>query len=70
MYHKILENHPMMNRIPAPTKVNGCIKYKQNLQGLSFLKIITCPTSKILKFFDLLIWNKEEKSVQIHFPDW
>ena len=30
-------------------------------QGLPFLKIITCPTSRILKFFDLLIWNKEEK---------
>ena len=32
-----------------------------NGQGLPFLKIITCPTSRILKFFDLLIWNKEEK---------
>ena len=39
-------------------------------QGLPFLKIITCPTSRILKFSDLLIWNKEEKSVQIHLPDW
>ena len=39
-------------------------------QGLPFLKIITCPTSRILKFLDLLIWNKEEKSVQIHLPDW
>ena len=38
------------------------------LQGLPFLKIITCPTSRILKCFDLLIWNKAEKSVQIHMP--
>ena len=38
-------------------------------QGLPFLKIITCLTSRILKFFDLLIWNKEEKSVQTHLPD-
>ena len=37
-------------------------------QGLPFLKIITCPTSRILKFFNLLTWNKEEKSVQIHLP--
>ena len=44
-----------------------CHHYKQ---GLPFLKIITYPTSRILKFFDLLIWNKEEKSVQIHLPDW
>ena len=40
------------------------------VQGSPFLKIITCLTSRILKFFDLLIWNKEEKSVQIHLPDW
>ena len=38
------------------------------LQGLPFLKIITCPTSRILKCFDLLTWNKEKKSVQIHMP--
>ena len=39
-------------------------------QNMPFLKTISCPTSRILKFFDLLIWNKEEKSVQIHLPDW
>ena len=40
------------------------------MQGSPFLKIITCPTPRILKFFDLLIRNKEEKSVQIHLPNW
>ena len=30
------------------------------MQGSPFLKIITCPTARILKYFDLLIWNKEE----------
>ena len=39
-------------------------------QGSPFLKIITCPTPRIFKFFYLLIWNKEEKSVRIHLPDW
>ena len=48
----------------------GKLKKLLILQGLPFLKIITCPTSRILKFFDLLIWNKEENSVQIHLPDW
>ena len=60
-----------------------CDKQKQNkkkqqqgfhlsvsLQGSPFLKIITCPTPRILKFFDMLTWNKEEKSVQIRLPDW
>ena len=37
------------------------------VQGSSFLKIITCPTPRILKF---LYEIKEEKSVQIHLPDW
>ena len=43
---------------------------KIEIQGSPFLKIITCPTPRIFKFIDLLIWNKEEKSVQIHLPDW
>ena len=30
----------------------------------------SCPTSRILKFFDPLTWNKKEKSVQIHLPNW
>ena len=44
---------------------------------IQVVSIKACPFSKsslarlprILKFFDLLIWNKEEKSVQIHLPD-
>ena len=44
--------------------------YHSLMQGSPFLKIITCPTPRILKFFDLHISNKEEKSVQIHLPDW
>ena len=43
---------------------------KDMKSGLAFLKTITCPTPRILKFFDLLIWSKEEKFVQILLPDW
>ena len=54
---------------PLPGGMEQWLLKIMNAQGLPFLKIITCLTSRILKFFDLLIWNKEEKFVQIHLPD-
>ena len=51
-------------------QLNDVLMIFNIIQGSPFLKIITCPTPRILKFFDLLIWNKEEKSVQIHLPHW
>ena len=58
-------NETMLTQIYVAISAYGITR-----QGLPFLKIITCPTSRILKFFDLLIWHKEGKSVQTHLPDW
>ena len=62
------------NRRQAIIWTNNCLGASLGLneiiQGSPFLKIITCPTPRILKFFDLLLWNKEKKSVQIHLPNW
>ena len=38
-------------------------------QGLPFLKIFTCPTSKICFFQYQIIYDLEEKIVQISLPD-
>ena len=38
-------------------------------QGSSFLKIFTCPTSKICFFQYQIIYDLEEKFVQIYLPD-
>ena len=41
----------------------------QGNQGSPFLKIITCPTSKICLFQYQIIYDLEEKFVQISLPD-
>ena len=43
-YHRILENEhidPMINRVHAPTKVNNCVKYEQNLLYIVGCRVVT-----------------------------
>ena len=44
-------------------------RIKEACQGSPFLKIFTCPTSKICFFQYQIIYDLEEKIVQIYLPD-